>query len=72
LRVATSVGPDVLLLDAGLASRLRGMLRSHPATAGSIILRVSDEGVLPTDYYSAAPNSGRERVRTARATDSVA
>lgn len=42
LRVATSVGPDVVLLDARLPDRLRGMLRSHPATAGSAIVRVSD------------------------------
>jgi hypothetical protein len=44
LRVATSVGPDVLLLDSRLPDRLVDMLRSHPATASSTILRVSEAG----------------------------
>ena len=42
LRVATSVGPDLVLLDARLPERLQGMLRSHPATARSTVVRISD------------------------------
>ena len=47
LRVATSVGPDILLLDPRLADRLRGMLRSHPATARSKIVPIATGPVSP-------------------------
>jgi hypothetical protein len=40
LRVATAVGPDVVLLDAHMSARLEEMLRSHPATARTIIVRL--------------------------------
>jgi len=42
LRVATSVGPDMVLLDPGLPSRLVGFLRAHPATAEAQILHLGD------------------------------
>ena len=41
LRVATAVGPDVVLLDACLPRGLEGMLRSHPATAAATLVRLS-------------------------------
>ena len=42
LRVATAVGPDVVLLDSSLPRQLRGMLRSHPATSDSIIVPIAE------------------------------
>jgi CheY-like chemotaxis protein len=41
LRVATAVGPDVVLLDSSLPQNLRGMLSSHPATASTVILSIA-------------------------------
>ena len=46
LRVATAVGPDLVLLDSSLPHRLEGMLRSHPATATSTIVRLP-QGAAP-------------------------
>lgn len=40
LRVATAVGPDLVVLDDRLPGRLEGMLRSHPATARAELVRV--------------------------------
>jgi CheY-like chemotaxis protein len=40
LRVATAVGPDLVLLDARVPRHLEGMLRSHPATATTRVMRV--------------------------------
>jgi CheY-like chemotaxis protein len=42
LRVATSVAPDMVLLDPRLPSRLIGFLRAHPATADAQILHLGD------------------------------
>ena len=42
LRVATSVGPDVVLLDPRLPSRLEQLLRAHPVSASAQILHLSD------------------------------
>jgi len=46
LRVATSVAPDMVLIDPALPSRLVGFLRAHPATAEAQILHLG-EGVRP-------------------------
>lgn len=40
LRVATAIGPDLLLLDARFPVSLERLLRSHPATAGMAVVRV--------------------------------
>jgi DNA-binding response OmpR family regulator len=40
LRVATAIGPDLLLLDARLPDRLEGMLGSHPATSTTTVIRI--------------------------------
>jgi CheY-like chemotaxis protein len=40
LRVATAVGPDLVLLDARLPRHLEGILSSYPATATSQVMRV--------------------------------
>lgn len=47
LRVATSVAPDVILLDPALPPRLEQLLRGHPASAAAQILRLTKDGVPP-------------------------
>jgi CheY-like chemotaxis protein len=42
LRVATSIAPDVILLDPRMPERLERLLRAHPASAGAQILHVID------------------------------
>ena len=34
LRVATSISPDLIVLDPALPRRLEGLLKAHPASAG--------------------------------------
>jgi len=46
LRVATSVSPNIVLLDPALPARLIGFLRAHPATAGAQILHLEGSEVL--------------------------
>jgi DNA-binding response OmpR family regulator len=41
LRVATSVAPDVVLLDPRLPHRLEDLLHAHPASAQSQILHLT-------------------------------
>jgi DNA-binding response OmpR family regulator len=41
LRVATSIGPDVVLLDPALPTRLERLLRAHPISAQARILHLS-------------------------------
>jgi CheY-like chemotaxis protein len=43
LRVATAVGPDVVLLDANLPTRLEGLLRAHPVSATASIMRLPEQ-----------------------------
>jgi hypothetical protein len=40
LRVATSISPDMVVLDPALPRRLEGLLRAHPATAEAEILHL--------------------------------
>ena len=42
LRVATSVGPDLILLDASLPRRVERLLKAHPVSARARILRLSE------------------------------
>ena len=42
LRVATSIGPDVVLLDPRLPPRLEQLLRAHPVSAGAQILHLAE------------------------------
>jgi len=41
LRVATSVGPDLIVLDPALPSSLERRLRSHPTSAPARIVRLA-------------------------------
>lgn len=43
LRVATSVGPDIVLLDAAFPDRLERLLRAHPTSSEARVLRFSGE-----------------------------
>jgi DNA-binding response OmpR family regulator len=45
LRVATSIGPDVVLLDPQLPPRLEQLLAAHPTSARAKILHLTDETV---------------------------
>ena len=42
LRVATSVGPDLILLDASLPRRVERLLKAHPVSSSARILRLSE------------------------------
>ena len=42
LRVATSVAPDVIVLDPRLPRRLARLLRAHPASGGALLRWTSD------------------------------
>ena len=44
LRVATSVGPDVVLLDPELPARVEQLLRAHPASARARLLHLAPDG----------------------------
>ena len=41
LRVSTSVGPDLILLEPGMPGRLERLLKAHPTSAGAQVLRLS-------------------------------
>jgi hypothetical protein len=45
LRVATSVGPDVVLLDPAFPARLESLLRAHPVSARAQILHLEPSAV---------------------------
>ncbi len=45
LRVATSVAPDVVLLDAGFPPRLEALLHAHPTSARAEILHLTEDMV---------------------------
>ena len=44
LRVATAIGPDVVLMDDRWPMGLERLLRAHPAFVASEIVRVSRDG----------------------------
>jgi DNA-binding response OmpR family regulator len=45
LRVATSIGPDLVLLDPSLPKRVERLLRAHPTSAKARILRLSEDSL---------------------------
>src|SRR5918911_2583591 len=55
LRVATSVGPDTILLDAGLPRRLEKLLRAHPMSARAQLLHLTSTGHPGPDVPLGAP-----------------
>jgi DNA-binding response OmpR family regulator len=58
LRVATSISPDIILLDPALPARLERLLRAHPSSAHAQLLRLTDAtarvGVERTAHLAAA------------------
>ena len=46
LRVATSVAPDMVVLDPALAGRVEGLLHAHPSSARARIVHFDDIDVL--------------------------
>ncbi len=55
LRVATSVGPDVVLLDPTLPSRLERLLKAHPTSARAQVLHLAEAAARPTFTLPRAP-----------------
>jgi DNA-binding response OmpR family regulator len=55
LRVATSVGPDLVLLDPALPPRLEQLLKAHPTSAGAQILHLAEGMPRPTYKVKKAP-----------------
>jgi hypothetical protein len=49
LRVATSVTPDVVLLDPRFPRRLEKLLRAHPSSAGAQILHLTQATLAALD-----------------------
>jgi DNA-binding NarL/FixJ family response regulator len=45
LRVATSVAPDVVLIDPAFPRRLEQLLRAHPGTAHAQILHLAQDSL---------------------------
>lgn len=43
LRVATAVGPDLVLLDPAMPGRVTSLLKAHPATAHTAVMRLADD-----------------------------
>jgi endoglucanase len=66
LRVATAVGPDIVLIDARLPRRLAAMLRTHPATRHAEILQI------PASGGGGGPNSSVAALRTLLAIGAIA
>jgi CheY-like chemotaxis protein len=58
LRVATAVGPDVVLLDSNLSPRLERLLRAHPVSRDATIVRLP-EAVASDGSYTATAWSRR-------------
>jgi hypothetical protein len=47
LRVATSVAPDMVLIDPAFPPRLEQLLRAHPGTAHAQILHLAHDSLTP-------------------------
>jgi hypothetical protein len=46
MRIATSVGPDVVVIDPRIPRRLEQLLRAHPACSGTSIRWLSEPGLV--------------------------
>jgi DNA-binding response OmpR family regulator len=59
LRVATSVGPDVVLLDADLPPWVEKLLHAHPASRRARVLHLTSDGQpgagVPLGLIASAP-----------------
>ncbi|MGI9145410.1 MAG: hypothetical protein ACR2IK_02500 [Chloroflexota bacterium] len=60
LRVATSISPDIIMLDPALPRRIERLLRAHPGSAGAEIVRLQTPRPavpVPRPLRSAAPTA---------------
>jgi hypothetical protein len=62
LRVATSVAPDVIVLDPRFPDRIEKLLKAHPASAQAQILHLADDlaGLgprVPQPWLTAGPHA---------------
>jgi hypothetical protein len=62
LRVATSVAPDVILLDPAFPARIEKLLKTHPLSARAQIFHLSDDlarvaSQLPRTTLTAGPHA---------------
>ena len=60
LRVATSISPDIVLLDPALPQRLESLLKAHPASASAEILHLeapAPAARVPRPLRSAKPTA---------------
>ena len=55
LRVATSISPDMVVLDPALPRRLEALLRAHPATVGAEILHLEPARRIPRPIRTPTP-----------------
>ncbi len=49
LRMATSIGPDVVVLDPALPGRLERLLRAHPVSANARIISLREAAEIQPD-----------------------
>jgi len=62
LRVATSVAPDMVLLDPGFPARIEKLLQAHPMSARAQIFHLSEDlsrvtSKLPRTTLTAGPHA---------------
>ena len=62
LRVATSIGPDLVLLDPALPERLERLLKAHPTSAGAQIMHLATEAPRSAFRVTRALNPGEAPV----------
>jgi CheY-like chemotaxis protein len=62
LRIATSVGPDLVLLDPTFPPRLRQLLKAHPMTADVQIMHLSANMPRPTFRLQHAVVAGSDAI----------
>ena len=54
LRVATSMRPDIVVLDPALPGRLERLLRAHPMTAHARFLFLAEDAAAPIEVERTA------------------
>jgi DNA-binding response OmpR family regulator len=54
LRVATSIAPDIILIDPALPERLERLLRAHPKSAHAQLVHLTDAMAAPVEVERTA------------------
>ncbi len=55
LRVATSTGPDMVLLDPSFPARIEKLIKAHPSCANAQVLHLSESAARPSFRLPRAP-----------------